>query len=431
MRAFGAPASACVPVHRQKLCRHLNPEKRHLHKLFPMRSISQEFKVPFTYSVFFTEGVFNKENTLLADIVKQKKSGAAPAKVFYVLDEGVAKAHPGLAFQIASYSAHHADSMTALAAPLIIPGGEEAKNDPALLNRVLEAINQLGVCRHSYLLAIGGGAVLDMVGFAAATAHRGIRHIRIPTTVLSQNDSGVGVKNSMNAFGKKNFLGTFAPPYGVINDSRFLLTLEDRDWRSGIAEAVKVALIKDAAFYERIKQDAAKLAAREMEPMQDLIFRCAEMHVEHIGGGDPFEFGSSRPLDFGHWAAHKLEQMTNYRLRHGEAVAIGIALDVTYSKLAGMLSECECNSILNLLCDLGFTIYVPELSQRMDNPAKKLHILQGLQEFREHLGGQLTIMLLQKIGVGVEVHHLDEALLIETVNQLQQWRPARVLAATT
>ncbi|GGK74225.1 hypothetical protein GCM10011405_22880 [Rufibacter glacialis] len=298
------------------------------------------------------------------------------------------------------------------------------------MGRVLGAINDFGVCRHSYVVAIGGGAVLDMVGFAAATAHRGIRLIRVPTTVLSQNDSGVGVKNSMNAFGKKNFLGTFAPPFAVLNDSGFLLTLEDRDWRGGIAEAVKVALIKDASFYFQIKQNARRLAAREMEPMQDLIFRCAEMHVAHIGGGDPFEFGSSRPLDFGHWAAHKLEQMTDYKLRHGEAVAIGIALDVMYSKLAGMLSEKECNDILSLLCELGFDLYIPALSQSLETSAGKLHILQGLEEFREHLGGQLTIMLLQKIGVGVEVHHLNETLIAEAVDQLRKWQPSSLVGVT-
>lgn len=394
-----------------------------------MRSIVQEFKVPFTYGVYFTENLFQKENPLLAGLLSRSGENA-PRKVLFVLDEGVANAHPQLTFEIAAYTAHHAATMTAVTGTMLIPGGEDAKNDPVLLHQVQEAIHNFGICRHSYLIAIGGGAVLDMVGYAAATAHRGIRLIRVPTTVLSQNDSGVGVKNSMNAFGKKNFLGTFSPPFAVLNDSLFLQTLEDRDWRGGIAEAIKVALIKDATFYEQIKQDAAKLVAREMKPMQDLIFRCAEMHVEHIGGGDPFEFGSSRPLDFGHWAAHKLEQITNYKLRHGEAVAIGIALDVTYSKLAGMLSEKESNDILNLLWELGFEIYIPELSRGLDTPAKKLHILQGLQEFREHLGGQLTIMLLQKIGLGIEVHHLDEALIAKAVGQLQQWQPNRSLAAT-
>jgi 3-dehydroquinate synthase len=182
---------------------------------------------------------------------------------------------------------------------------------------------------------------------------------------------------------------------------------------------VKVALIKDAAFYQEIKQNATKLAQRDMPAMQRLIHRCAEMHIQHIGGADPFETGSSRPLDFGHWAAHKLEQLTNYELRHGEAVAIGMALDVTYSMLKGMITEEECEDVLELLEELGFELYVPQLSQQ-EAKMDQLSILKGLQEFREHLGGQLTIMLLTKIGHGVEVHHMEEPLLLEAVNLLEK-----------
>jgi 3-dehydroquinate synthase len=104
-----------------------------------------------------------------------------------------------------------------------------------------------------------------------------------------------------------------------------LESLPDRDWRSGTAEAVKVALIKDRIFFQSIEESAAALMQRDSHAMERLIYRCAQLHLEHISGGDPFETGSSRPLDFGHWAAHKLEQLTNYNLRHGEAVAIGIS----------------------------------------------------------------------------------------------------------
>ncbi|WP_242927958.1 3-dehydroquinate synthase [Pontibacter vulgaris] len=388
-----------------------------------MKTIRQKFEVQFTYSVSFTQGLFKPENNMLADVLQQDgRSG--PRKALFVIDSGVAAAHPHLTEEIAAFTSKYKDVLWSVTAPLIIPGGEEAKNNPALLNKLLEAVNLHGICRHSYLIAIGGGALLDLAGFAAAIAHRGIRHIRIPTTVLSQNDSGVGVKNGINAFHKKNFLGTFAPPFAVINDSDFLLTLEERDWRSGISEAIKVALIKDAAFYQRIKQDAFRLVNRNMEAMQELIYRCAEMHVEHIGGRDPFETGSSRPLDFGHWGAHKLEQLTNYRLRHGEAVAIGIALDTTYAMLVGMLSPAEREDILNLLSDLSFELYVPELS--MESEDNKLRILKGLTEFREHLGGELTIMLLSKIGKGIEVHQVNEHLMTQAVQLLQQWQHKRL-----
>jgi 3-dehydroquinate synthase len=273
------------------------------------------------------------------------------------------------------------------------------------------------------MMVIGGGAVLDMGGFAAATAHRGIRLIRVPTTVLAQNDSGVGVKNGINAFGAKNFVGTFAPPYAVINDREFLRTLDDRDWRSGIAEAIKVALIKDRAFFESLAIDAERLAppTRDPDAIERLVHRCAELHLEHIAtGGDPFELGSSRPLDFGHWAAHRLEHLTAYRLRHGEAVAIGIALDTTYSWLLGLLSEAEWVRIMSLFDHLGFMLFVPELEAHLDHPTHDRSLFRGLREFQEHLGGRLTIMLLRGIGRPIEVHEIDQEVYRKAIQHLRE-----------
>ena len=373
------------------------------------KPIEQHFSVPFQYQVHFTEHIFDKGNELFAHLLKNGKK----AKVFFVVDDGVAKEHSRLLENIQAYAEAYAEDFKLCAPPLIVPGGEQSKNEQACFRAILDATNTYGIDRHSYIVAIGGGAVLDMAGFATAVSHRGIRHIRIPTTVLAQNDSGIGVKNSINAYGKKNYLGTFAPPFAVINDRAFLLTLEDRDWRAGISEAIKVALIKDAPFFNWIETNTAPLVAREMAPMEDLIYRCAQMHLDHIAGKDPFETGSSRPLDFGHWAAHKLEQLTNYSIRHGEAVAIGIALDSTYSYLKGMLPQQDLIRIIQLIRSLGFDLYVPELSGEA--------ILRGLEEFREHLGGELTIMLLEEIGKGVEVHEMDQELVLKAVGLLKDF----------
>ena len=387
----------------------------------PISPLKQHFQVAFSYTVHFTEGLFNPDNLLLGDALLED-GGEGPRKVFFVVDSGVAEQHPGLVAAITRYASAHA-AVLRLSAPItIIPGGEQCKNDPAILQKLLIAVNAYHLDRHSYIVGLGGGAVLDLVGYAASVAHRGIRHIRIPTTVLSQNDSGIGVKNSVNAFGKKNFLGNFAPPYAVLNDFQFLLTLQDRDWRSGIAEALKVALIKDAAFFRFIRENTAKLAARDMPTMQYLIHRCAEMHLQHIAGGDPFEQGSSRPLDFGHWSAHKLEQLSSYRIRHGEAVAIGIALDSVYSHLQGHLDNSELEQILDVIQGLGFALCAPEMFVHLDEPSHRESLLHGLQEFREHLGGQLTIMLLEKIGRGVEVHEIDYQLIATAIRQLQHYQ---------
>ena len=380
--------------------------------------IQQTFQVTFNFTVHFTEGLFSLQNPLLREVIA--KGGTETRKVFFVIDHHVAEALPTLVADIKEYTALHADVLQLVTEPMIIPGGEQCKNAPELVEQIIDVINDKGIDRHSYVLAIGGGAILDMVGYAAAIAHRGIRHIRIPTTVLSQDDSGVGVKNSINAYGKKNFLGTFTPPDAVINDFNFLLTLSDREWRAGIAEAIKVSLIKDAVFFKFIQDNVEKLAQRDMPAMQYLIHRCAEMHVQHIGSGDPFEKGSSRPLDFGHWSAHKLEQLSNYRIRHGEAVAMGIALDSTYSYLKGMLTEPELKQILDVITGIGFELFAPEMTSHLEDATHPKSLLRGLQEFREHLGGKLTIMLLAAIGHGVEVNEIDNGLMVTAIEHLQQ-----------
>ncbi|MEH1869249.1 MAG: 3-dehydroquinate synthase [Nostoc sp.] len=385
------------------------------------RLIHQRVSVTFNYEVYFTQNLFELKNSTLAQVISADEE-TKPKKIVAVVDAGILKYQPELVKQLVAYTKFYGEVLAIAAEPMIISGGEAAKNDHTLVEQIQQLIETAGLCRHSYVLVIGGGAVLDLVGYAAATAHRGIRLIRVPTTVLAQNDSGVGVKNGINAFGKKNFLGTFAPPYAVINDSAFLTTLDDRDWRSGIAEAVKVALIKDANFFDFIHSYSKALERRDMDAMQQVIYRCAQLHLEHIANsGDPFEMGSSRPLDFGHWAAHKLEHLTNYRLRHGEAVAIGIALDSTYSYLAGLLDCSEWQRILNTLSALGFTLYVPELAHKLSQLEHPDCLFHGLTEFREHLGGELTLTLLKSIGKAIEVHEVNLLLYRQAISLLREF----------
>lgn len=379
-----------------------------------MSYLEQSFSVKFEYRVYFTAGLFDKDNPLFSGFLNTRTESGCKQKILFVLDEGVRHHHPDLIRQIREYFSSQS-AVELIDEVIIIPGGEQAKNDTTHFDRLIEAVNEYGIDRHSYLAAIGGGAILDLAGYAAAVSHRGIKHIRIPTTVLSQNDSGVGVKNGINFFGKKNFLGSFVPPVAVFNDERFLDTLDERNWRSGIAEAIKVALIKDRQFFEWLEENAGKLAARDAGAMNYQIKRCAELHLQHIAGGDPFELGSSRPLDFGHWSAHKLEQLTGFDVLHGEAVAMGIALDSMYSAAIGWLSRDKAERIINLLIRLGFDVTHPQM-QVEENSA----LLQGLNEFREHLGGRLTIMLLRDIGKGEEVHEIDSKQMSEAGRMLQQ-----------
>jgi 3-dehydroquinate synthase len=382
--------------------------------------IEQRVEVSFRYRVLFTEDVFAPDNPLLAETLASADSNDTAARFLCVVEDGVARHRPGLLESIQAYATRYSEFVSLVEAPLVVPGGERVKNAPELVTAVQEAIHRGAICRHSYVVAIGGGALLDMVGYAAATAHRGVRLVRVPTTVLSQADSGVGVKNGVNAFGKKNFLGTFAPPAAVINDSTFLATLSEREWRSGLAEAIKVALLKDRDAFEEIEDLAPALAQRDMSAMQRVIYRSAQLHLRHIAtSGDAFEFGSSRPLDMGHWAAHKLESLSNYRLLHGEAVAIGLALDATYAREVGILSAANWQRIVHLLTQVGLPSWTSELDEHLDDDTHPRCVLRGLTEFREHLGGRLTIMLPRDIGHGVEVHAMDVETIRHCVDTLR------------
>jgi 3-dehydroquinate synthase len=382
-------------------------------------TLQHRFNVGLGYPVHFSTGIFDVANPCLRDVVAAE-ADYLPAKIAFIIDHGLLEGHPEIAADIQGYCRRHEDVLKLMAPVQEVPGGERVKNEWRYILDILRVIHDAALCRHSYIVAIGGGAVLDAVGFAAAMAHRGVRLIRVPTTVLSQDDSAIGVKNGINAFGKKNYLGTFATPCAVINDSDFLLTLSDRDWRAGISEAIKAALIRDADFFDFLERHAVRLRQRDLAVMKEVVRRSAAIHYSHIAtGGDPFELGSSRPLDYGHWAAHKLEQLTDYQLRHGEAVGIGIALDTTYAYLSGFLPEADWRRVMDVLRLVGLAVYAPELSAHLDQDSDSRNVLRGLIEFQEHLGGTLTIMLLQGIGRAFDVHEIDRDVMIRSIEMLR------------
>jgi 3-dehydroquinate synthase len=374
-----------------------------------IETIIQRVALTLDYPVVFTRDALAADNPALVDAIARREP-ARRHRVVAFADRNVAVAHPGLGDALAAYAAAHAGRLELVAPLELVPGGEPAKT-AQVADAIWRRLAELRIDRHACAIAIGGGAVLDVAGFAAATLHRGVRLVRMPTTVLAQNDAGIGVKNGINAFRAKNMLGTFAPPFAVINDSRFLATLDPRDRAAGMAEAVKVALIRDAAYFHWLVEHRAQLAAFEPAAVERMIRRCAELHLAHIAnGGDPFEQGSARPLDFGHWAAHKLELVTDHALRHGEAVAIGMALDARYSVEAGMLGAADHRAIVELLTGLGLPVWHDALR----SPA----LLDGLAEFREHLGGELCITLLAAIGRGVDARDVRPELVARAIAHL-------------
>jgi 3-dehydroquinate synthase len=380
----------------------------------------QRFTVAYQYPVYFTERLFDPVNPVLAEVVTRLEPDRRHRCLVFV-DEGLLGARPGLSDEVERYCGHHGRRLALVAPPIPVPGGERVKNELFFVETMQRQVFEHAIDRHSYVIAIGGGALLDAVGLVAATTHRGVRLIRVPSTVLAQDDSGVGVKNGVNLFGVKNFCGTFAPPFAVLNDIDLLTPLSERDKVAGMAEAVKVALIRDGDFFAWLEQNADDLITFQRPVLAAMIRRCAELHMRQIAhGGDPFETGSARPLDYGHWSAHKLETLTNHHLRHGEAVAIGVALDARYSVLAGLLEAGQEARICALLEHLGFRLWHPALEAM--RPDGSLALFEGLREFREHLGGELTVTLLEGVGRGIEVHEIDE----ERMRAALRWLKGRV-----
>ena len=366
--------------------------------------IDRKVALSFAHRVRFTRGALEPANATLREALSSDPAiGTRRAIVF--VDEGVAAAQPRIADAVRAYFDAHRAHMPRIVAVETCAGGERAKEDMRVVDRVIELVEHEKIDRKSFVFAIGGGAMLDAVGLGAATAHRGVRLVRMPTTTLAQDDAAMGVKNGVNRFGKKNFVGAFAVPHAVVCDESMLTTLLPAVFRAGFSEAVKIALIKDPAFFSAIERAAPAIAACDLDASSPVIRRSAELHLAHIvDGGDPFEANEARPLDFGHWAAHRLESMSAHAVSHGDAVALGLLLDCRYSNLKGWLSDADFARIRACVAALG-------LPMRHELFADTRRLLAGLEEFREHLGGQLTVTMLRAIGHGFEVHELDANLV--------------------
>ncbi|MEM1083863.1 MAG: 3-dehydroquinate synthase [Verrucomicrobiota bacterium] len=379
-----------------------------------------DFQIPlsFKHRVCFTRDAFAPDNRLVADLLEE----GGGRRVLVLVEKRVVEWWPDLAEGIERYFADLGFDWRGVR---ILEGGEAVKNDDSLVHEVWETIDRQHVDRHSYVITIGGGAFLDATGYAVSTAHRGVRLVRFPTTTLSQDDSGVGVKCAVNRFGKKNWVGTFSVPFAVVNDFRFLHSQDEVTRRAGLIEAVKVALVKDEMFFSWIASNIEDLSRLVPEVLEECVERSALAHASHIAdGGDPFESGSSRPLDFGHWAAHKLEQLTGFGLGHAHAVAVGVALDTLYSARCGLLRECDAERVIDVIESLKLPMWHDALDQRDDNGRRRVH--EGLEEFREHLGGELTVLLLRELGRGQDIHHLDEGLVDACLDDLKQRHAVQV-----
>ena len=382
----------------------------------PPRCVHQKISVSWEFPVVFTHHLFDPANPVLRETIGRLGENRRHRAVVYI-DSHLLSLRPNLPDEVQRYFAAAPKELELAAPPQKVPGGEASKNDFRYTESVIRQLLEWRMDRQSFVLVIGGGAVLDAIGFAAALVHRGLRLIRIPTTVLAQNDAGVGVKNAVNYLGK-NAIGTFAPPFAVLNDFEFLRSLPDRDWLCGVAEAFKVAIIRDRSFFNDLCAAAPRYLQRDFDAMTDLVTRCAEMHLDHIRtNGDPFEYGTARPLDFGHWSAHKLELLSDFRISHGEAVAAGVLLDSLYACKKGWISSEDCRRIETGLRQSGFALWFDEFEIR--DTSGKRRIFDGLRDFQEHLGGDLCVTFPKGLGARFEVQDIDLCTMEDALQDLK------------
>lgn len=395
----------------------MNDKNKYSKNNTPQTVIPLKFNQSFQYPVCFTRDVFNISNPTLVELLTAKIP-ANGRKLLVFMDEGLLLKTPDLLEKVIHWFGHHKILFQMSRTPVVFPGGERVKNSWDTVHRSTEVMNDFELDRHGAIIAVGGGAFLDMIGFAAAIFHRGIQLIRIPTTTLAQNDAGIGVKNGINQYGRKNCIGTFSLPTAVINDADFLKTLSFEHFIGGVAEAFKIALIRDADFFSFLETHSVLLKQRDQSVIEETIERCARHHLEHIAqSGDPFETGSSRPLDYGHWSAHKIEMLSGFTMGHGQAVSIGIALDSYYAWKRSLISRTELDRVIAGLMNCGLPVWSHHLEDTDEKD--QLEIEKGLEEFRQHLGGRLTLTMPDGIGNACDWHEMDFNIVRQGISFLK------------
>ena len=283
-----------------------------------------------------------------------------------------------------------------------IPDGEEYKNTTTL-NSVYDGLIEAGLGRNSFVIALGGGVVGDLAGFAAATYLRGIPFVQVPTTLLAQVDSSVGGKTAIDHTRGKNLIGAFYQPQLVLIDVDTLNTLPEREFRAGLAEVVKYGVIIDSVFFEYLEQNVSAIIAMERGCLVELIHRCCRLKA-HVVELDEKESGLRAVLNYGHTLGHALETLAGYReLVHGEAVAVGMVLAVRICVARGHCTEIDGRRIVALIKKLGLPVTPPAV--------ERISLLDALSKDKKNRNGAINFVCNQGIGNHAEEKLLPEQLL--------------------
>tara|TARA_R110001592_G_scaffold320639_2_gene598795 strand:+ start:117575 stop:118675 length:1101 start_codon:yes stop_codon:yes gene_type:complete len=345
-----------------------------------------------SYPIFIGEGLLQTSDLLAPYIHGQQ--------VLVVTNETIAPLY--LQFLMKSLSCYQAESV-------ILPDGEIYKNLETL-NTIFDALLAKKHNRTTTLIALGGGVIGDMTGFAAACYQRGINFIQIPTTLLAQVDSSVGGKTAVNHPHGKNMIGAFYQPQCVIADTTTLNTLDDRQLRAGLAEVIKYGLIADAEFFCWLEANIHLLLSRDSAALAFAIGRSCENKAKVVSQ-DERESGVRAILNLGHTFGHAIETFQSYRdWLHGEAVAAGMVMAAELSQLMGWVSEDDVRRIRELLAHCDLPVSAPKA---MNSET----FLELMSIDKKVLDGSLRLVLLKSIGHAVVTANFDQSLLIDLLKR--------------
>lgn len=292
---------------------------------------------------------------------------------------------------------------------LEFPAGEGSKSmDTALF--LTARLLELGIDRHSLLLALGGGVVGDITGFVASIYMRSVPYIQIPTTLMAQVDSSIGGKTAVNLPQGKNLLGTFYQPKRIFTDLKFLETLSDDEYLNGVAEIAKYGVIDEPGFFELLEKEVSAIRARNLEILETVIEQSCRIK-KGVVEIDEQESGFRRILNYGHTIGHALEAASNFTLQHGRAVALGMIAASRISVQSGFLAQSESERIEKLIRSLGLPVRIPDgISLSV--------VLERLAMDKKKEGSDLPFVLLKKIGIPFISKEVDKAVLEKILGEM-------------
>jgi len=289
---------------------------------------------------------------------------------------------------------------------ILLPEGEAAKTW-GWAGKVVGRLIERGLDRKGVVVALGGGTVGDVAGFAASVYLRGIRVIQVPTTLLGQVDSGIGGKAAVNQARGKNLIGSFHQPSLVVSDTSFLRTLPPREVASGLGEVVKYGVISDAALLARVEEKVDSLLRADSGELTAVVSRCSAIKARYVEADERDTRGIRAALNYGHTLGHAVETMSRHSVRHGEAVAIGMVAASRIAVRARLLKEADAMRQTSLLRALGLPTEVPDMSTTK--------LVRAMRKDKKAEAGAIRFVLPTGIGKPPVVREIPEAEIVRAL----------------